>query len=277
MSSQHDEIKIGVESIVRALVDDVGVRAAANSSYEVLKSNPLYTSLVSEELFRLSFFQQRIVESLGKGWELLIALVAQRRLGYAVAGYKIRGNVRSGRLKRIRQVIGKLQLNSYKEEGEKERPDWEKELAYVLAGKGELLPVIVDCGVYAKNKRGNERYVFELEAPLPNSDQTKVSKEKILKLYAMEPVQVDGAYYALPYNPYGRKENYAWSFPSRWFNMKEDEVVLIGDEFWEKVGGKGTYQSFINAVNEIGKDYRDRIYREFLGIEPPSSGDDARL
>ena len=51
--------------------------------------------------------------------------------------------------------------------------------------------------------------------------------------------------------------------------MKEDEVVLIGNEFWEKIGGLGTYQSFIEAVNEIGKEYRDSIYREFLGIEPP--------
>jgi len=51
--------------------------------------------------------------------------------------------------------------------------------------------------------------------------------------------------------------------------MKEDEVVLIGDEFWEKIGGVGTYQAFIHAVNEIGMGYQERIYREFLGMEPP--------
>ena len=51
--------------------------------------------------------------------------------------------------------------------------------------------------------------------------------------------------------------------------MKEDEVVLIGNEFWEKVGGLGTYQAFLSAVNEIGQEYKNRIYREFLGIEPP--------
>jgi hypothetical protein len=51
--------------------------------------------------------------------------------------------------------------------------------------------------------------------------------------------------------------------------MKKDGVVLIGNEFWEKIGGRGTYQSFIDAVNEIGLGYRDRIYRDFLGIEPP--------
>ena len=47
------------------------------------------------------------------------------------------------------------------------------------------------------------------------------------------------------------------------------EVTLIGDEFWDKIGGRGTYKSFIAAVNEIGPKYRERIYREFLGIEPP--------
>lgn len=112
---------------------------------------------------------------------------------------------------------------------------------------------------------------------MPNSDQSKVSKEKLLKLYSMEPLQIDGTYFALPYNPFKTKENYSWSFPKRWFNMKEDKVVLIGDEFWEKIGGMGTYQSFIDAVNEIGKGYRDRIYREFLGIEPPTASGEVKL
>jgi hypothetical protein len=85
----------------------------------------------------------------------------------------------------------------------------------------------------------------------------------------MEPCLIEGAYFALPYNPYEQKEKYSWSFPARWFNMQEDEVILIGDEFWEKIGGIGTYQTFINAVNELGQKYKTRIYREFLGIEPP--------
>lgn len=83
--------------------------------------------------------------------------------------------------------------------------------------------------------------------------------------------------YALPYNPYGTKENYTWSYPGRWFNMREDPVVLIGDEFWEKIGGLGTYQAFIEAVNEIGKEYKERIYRDYLGIEPPPDAEDAML
>jgi hypothetical protein len=90
----------------------------------------------------------------------------------------------------------------------------------------------------------------------------------------MEPAQIDYAYYALPYNPYGKREKYNWGFPNRWFNMREDEAVLIGDEFWERIGGAGTYRAFIDAVSEIGKEYKERIYREYLGIEPPSDAID---
>jgi hypothetical protein len=140
----------------------------------------------------------------------------------------------------------------------------------VQQGSGEEIPVTVVCDVYAEDTTTQKKYAFELKAPLPNSDQTKVSKEKLLKLYSMDPPQVDGAFYALPYNPYGKRENYNWSFPARWFDMRRDKVVLIGNEFWEKIGGLGTYQAFIDAVNEIGEGYRDRIYREFLGIEPPT-------
>ena len=86
----------------------------------------------------------------------------------------------------------------------------------------------------------------------------------------MNPPQVTGAFFALPYNPYGKRENYAWTFPAHWFDMKKDKVVLIGDEFWDLIGGTGTYQFFIIEINELGEEYRDRIYREYLEIEPPA-------
>jgi Type II restriction endonuclease, TdeIII len=159
------------------------------------------------------------------------------------------------------------------EHGEKGKkrvtPNWDAELAYILAGDGADVPVTVICDVYAESIKTGKRYSFEVKAPLPNSDQTKVSKQKIFKLYSMQPRLIDEAYYALPHNPFGKREKYSWSFPARWFDMRKDKVVLIGDEFWELMGGLGTYQAFIAAINELGKHYRDRIYREYLMIEPP--------
>jgi len=232
---------------------------------------PLYAALVPDEIFKGSHFERRFVTPFGSAWEKLAVAAATAGLGFGVSGHMITGTVREERLRRITEILNQLEHNSHGAEARR-RPDWPTELAYVLEGEGEPIPCSVNCDVYVEDRRiANDikKYSFELKAPLPNSDQTKVSKEKILKLYAMEPCQITDSYYALPYNPYGRRQDYGWSFPMRWFNMLADPVVLIGDEFWEKVGGTGTYQSMITAVNEIGPGYRERIYREFLGIEPP--------
>lgn len=206
-------------------------------------------------------------ENIRRIWEELAIVAARSGLGQVERRRKIFGTVKMGRPKRIAHVLCELGYTGRGQEPKK--PDWDAELSYILKGKGEPIPVQIVCDVYAANPATNQRYAFELKAPLPNSDITKVSKEKILKLYSMDPPQVDGAYFALPYNPYGVREKYDWSFPARWFDMKKDLVVLIGDEFWDKIGGLGTYQTFIAAVNEIGRDYKNRIYREYLGMEPP--------
>jgi Type II restriction endonuclease, TdeIII len=278
MSNKNDEMKEAIQSVIRVMMDRVMENVLVKDPFieeEHRAKRPLYAALVPDEIFKGSHFERRFVTPFGRAWEALAVAAANKGLGYGIAGHSIIGTVKSERLKRITEVLNTLE---HAEKGKKKtKPDWDSELAYILAGGGEPIPVTVVCDVYAEDITNNRKYAFELKAPLPNSDQTKVSKEKILKLYSMEPRQVDGAYYALPYNPYGRREDYAWSFPARWFNMKEDEVVLIGDDFWEKIGGPGTYQSFINAINEIGKGYRDRIYREFLGIEPPDNIDEAQL
>lgn len=263
-------MKAAIQSVIKAMMDRVMHKVLVEDPFvkEKLQADkPLYTALVPDEIFKGSHFERRFVTPFGGVWEKLAVVAATEGLGHGEQGFAITGKVNKERLRRIQEVLNRLE---HPENGKRIKPDWEEELKYVLEGESDkLIPTTVICDVYAVDKKANKKYAFELKAPLPNSDQTKVSKEKILKLYAMEPLLVDGAYYALPYNPYGKREDYAWAFPARWFDMKKDEVVLIGTEFWEKIGGTGTYQAFIDAVNEIGKEYKDRIYREFLGMEPP--------
>ena len=271
-------MKLAIQKVIQNLMDSVMEKVLYSDPFveeDHHSKKPLYAALVPDEIFKGSHFERRFVTPFGKVWEQLAVVAATSGLGYGVMGHRINGVVRAERLQRIAEVLNRLEhsQNGYK----KVKPDWITELQYIKEGNGELIPVSVVCDVYAEDKVNNKRYAFELKAPLPNSDQTKVSKEKILKLYCMEPLQVDGAYYALPYNPYGKRENYSWSFPARWFNMKNDEVVLIGNDFWDKIGGTGTYNAFISAVNEIGAEYKERIYREYLGIEPPADFDSLKL
>lgn len=269
--TKKQEMKEAIQTVIKLMMERVMNKVLIEDPFvkeEHKAKRPLYAALVPDEIFKGSHFERRFVTPFGDVWEKLAIVAANKGLGYGEKGHTITGKINAERLRRIQEVLNNLE---HSKKGTKRiRPDWDNETKYILEGKStEIIPVTVICDVYAEDKKNRKKYVFELKAPLPNSDQTKVSKEKMLKLYSMEPCQIDGAYYALPYNPFGTRENYSWSFPARWFDMKNDKVVLIGDEFWEKIGGLGTYKAFIEAINEIGEGYKNRIYREFLGIEPP--------
>jgi len=276
--SDKEQLKKAIQAVIAAMMERKLRRIFEEDPFDAEEhrlTKPLYAALVPMEIFKGSHFERRFVTSFGSVWEDLALVAAKSALGFSEKGYKITGVVKQERLRRIAEILNRLEFASKGKA--RARPDWDTELSYILAGGGPDVAVSVICDVFAKNTTTNERFAFEVKAPLPNSDQTKVSKEKMLKLYAMEPCQIDGAYYALPYNPYGKREDYAWSFPARWFNMRKDAVVLIGDDFWEKIGGPGTYKTFVDAVNEMGEMYRDRIYREYLGIEPPASAASQQL
>lgn len=254
----------------RVLVEDPFVKETHHAN------KPLYAALVPDEIFKGSHFERRFITPFGGVWEKLAVVAAQRAHGHCEKGCAITGTVGNERLRRIQEVLNTLEHGQVG--GIKQRPDWNTELAYVMAGEGQPIPVTVVCDIFVDSQTLRKRYAFELKGPLPNSDQTKVSKEKIFKLLAMSPTKVDGAFYALPYNPYGaKKADYQWKFPMRWFDMQKDPCVLVGDEFWDFIGGAGTYAQFIRQVNLLGKTYRERIYREYLGIEPPGTADDYLL
>ncbi len=277
--SKQNRMKKEIQVVIKELMDSVMNRVLVEDPFIVENhraKKPLYAALVPNEIFKGSHFERRFVTPFGNVWEKLAVVAANAGIGYGEMQHTITGTVNAERLRRITETLNKLDYG--KKKNKRIKPNWKKELVYILKGKSKkLLPTNVICDVYAEDTGNDIKYVFELKAPLPNSDQTKVSKEKILKLYCMEPPQVNEAFFALPYNPYGRRQDYAWSFPEKWFNMKEDEVVLIGEEFWEKIGGTGTYRAFIEAVNEIGQEYKERVYREFLGIEPPVDAYKGRL
>jgi hypothetical protein len=276
--NKQERVALAIKEVVSKMMDRVMENVLVNDPFVKEKhhaSKPLYAALVPDEIFKGSHFERRFVTPFGGVWEKLAQVVAIEAHGNCSMGHTIIGNIGAESLRRIQEVLNKLEHNVKGKD--KAKPDWKTELEYVRQGGGEPIPVSVTCDIFIHSETTNKKYAFELKAPLPNSDQTKVSKEKMFKLLAMNPPQVDYAFYALAYNPYGKKEDYKWGFPMRWFNMQQDESVLIGDEFWELIGGKGTYSNFIKEVNLLGKGYRERIYREFLQIEPPVNFEDNLL
>ncbi|MCG3205529.1 MAG: hypothetical protein KCHDKBKB_02251 [Elusimicrobia bacterium] len=277
--AQQEEIKKAVQQVVRNLMERVMENTLKKDPFIVEEhrmKKPLYAVLVPDEIFKGSHFERKFVTPFGKVWEGMAFSVAKVSLGFAEMSKSITGMVKKERLRRISEVLATLE-HSTKKGTERVRPNWDNEIAYIMEGMGHDVPTTVICDLYAEDKAKRKKYAFEIKAPLPNSDQTKVSKEKILKLYCMEEKPVDQAFFALPYNPFGTREKYNWSFPFRWFDMRNDKAVLIGNDFWDLLGGEGTYKALGSALNEIGKEYKEIIYREYLQIIPPESSKEFSL
>lgn len=267
---KQERINLAIKNVVTDLMDRVMAKVTVGDPFikeDHRRKKPLYAALVPDEIFKGSHFERRFVTPFGRVWEQLAEVVAKEYHGDCRMGHRITGMVGKESLRRIQEVLAKLEHPGKGKQ--RTKPDWKTEVAYIRTGGGEPIPADVVCDIFIESAETGLKYAFELKGPLPNSDQTKVSKEKMLKLLAMSPAKLDHAFYALPYNPYGKKEDYSWSFPARWFDMRNDPSVLIGGEFWDLIGGAGTYANFIQEVNSLGKEYRERIYAEYLGMDIP--------
>ncbi len=214
---------------------------------------PLHFALVPPAIWKGSKFERSFSTSLGNVWEKAAIEASLGVRDWAQQGYVYEAEIHSNQLHVIHRILGDLEAG-------RRKPDWDAEMAEVLAAaSGPTEPCHVTCDVAIGNSesdRASHEY-FEIKSPKPNSDQTKVSKEKMLKLTAIE--RRECQFYALPFNPYGPRSAYAWGLPMRWFDMKRDRVVLVGSEFWERLGGPGTWDDLLAIARREGEKYRDQI------------------
>lgn len=219
---------------------------------------PFHHALVPAAVWKGSKFERSFTTSLGNTWEVAAVVIGRGVRGWVEQGHSYSGTIHTAQLHVIQSILNDLETRN-------RRPDWETEIGEVFAaaaGPTEPCHVTADVAVgdSAADQRTHE--FFEVKAPLPNSDQTKVSKEKIFKLTAME--RRECAFFALPFNPFGTRADYKHPFPMRWFDMRTDRVVLIGAEFWDRLGGPGTWDEMLEVAEEVGADLRQRIIDEYL-------------
>ena len=175
--SNEQEMKIAIQSVIKSMMDRIMHKVLIEDPFikeDHKAEKPLYAALVPDEIFKGSHFERRFVTPFGSVWEKLAIVAANKGLGYGEQGVSIKGQINSERLRRIQEVLNNLEHSG--RGAEKVRPDWKKELKKILEGKSKkLIPTTVICDVYVEDKKNNKKYAFELKAPLPNSDQTKVT------------------------------------------------------------------------------------------------------
>jgi Type II restriction endonuclease, TdeIII len=256
--NKQERVALAIKEVVSKMMDRVMENVLVNDPFVKEThhaSKPLYAALVPDEIFKGSHFERRFVTPFGGVWEKLAQVVAIEAHGNCTMGHTVNGTVGTESLRRIQEVLNRLEHTK----GE-EKSDFKTDLAYIKKGKGMPIPVSIKCDIFIENEANNVKYAIEFDKMPSDNFQIRASKEKMFKLLAMNPPQVDFAFYAVPYNA---KE----TFLTKWFDIQEDKSVLIGDDFWNLIGGEGVYDEIMKEINLFGEVSKKRIFKEYLEVE----------
>ncbi len=229
-------------------------RAIQRLSNERTRS-PFHEALLSEEAIFWSRFERSFSSSFG-------ARVIQRlsKIAALVGGASQAETLRqstfslsASQLQGIEAHISDLRLPG-------RQVGWEKDIAYLreIPRSGPVRQVRVISDVWWV--KDGVQHFMSIKTVKPNIDQTVEAKRDLVKLTLHDPaVRV---FFGLYYNPYGSKRSdYAWAPPQRIFDFQHDSVVLIGQDYWDTLGGAGFYDEVLAIAEEVGKKTRPLLQR----------------
>lgn len=129
---------------------------------------------------------------------------------------------------------------------------------------GEMVkvkPTKVDVKLIAKN---DDIVLFDLKTAKPNAGGFKEFKRTLLEwtaaILSVNPTANIQTMIAIPYNPYDPKPYSRWTMRGM---LDLDYEIKVGEEFWDFLGGQGTYQPLLDIFERIGVELRDEINEYF--------------
>src|SRR3972149_10635598 len=111
-------------------------------------------------------------------------------------------------------------------------------------------------------RRGKEEFYFEIKTVKPNIDVFEKSKTKLLEWVARRRKHIK-VFLAFPYNPY-YPEPYSRFTETGMMDYPND--FLIGEEYWDFIGGKNTFQELLKTFDIVGKEFKERLTDKFKQI-----------
>ncbi len=227
-------------------------------------SMPFHFRLLGKDRMALFSFIQSVNTMLGTSiFEQVGKMIAEPRAKRAIGQYKeFEGFISSEAVLKIDSIMRDLRSVS-------RTPDKEKETKEVLAvaDKGDMgkkLKKRVDLFVEMKDET---EYYFEIKTAKPNINEFTGIKKQMLDWIAMRGSEKPRAkvktIVAIPYNPYEPKPYERWTLQGL-FDLKEE--VLVGVEFWDLLGGVGTYEDLLKVFEEAGLELYNEIDKKMKGL-----------
>ena len=234
------------------------IEAKLNSYGRETTSMPFLARLIqdSEKIAAYSFIHS-MATTLGMSiYEDVSVIIASENSEECFRNYGVGGVLSKEQKSTINNIVAKLR-NSELE------ADIESEKQKILAASSEN-------GEFQKSgniadfymKRNSKEYLFEIKTVKPNIDVFEKSKTKLLEWVARRRKDVN-VYLAFPYNPYHPKPYHRFTEVGM---MDAPNDFLVGDEYWDFIGGKNTFPELLATFDEVGKEFKEKLNLKFKEI-----------
>lgn len=260
----NQETVVKIEKILCDMMDKIIRRRTIIEPFnelEIATNNPFGYRLVPMEIWKGSKFERSFVTSMGqRAFEQLSKVIAEGTGAISQNGYARDITINTWRKEKVDELLSSQRISHL-------IPSWDSEIEEILSlqnNRFENIRVLFD--LYIKRPDGQEEF-YSMKTVKPNLDQTEIAKKTMLYMKSCN--ENSEVYFALPFNPAGEGNSYrtAHSIPYKIFNMDEDDSVLIGSAFWNKVGAnENTYGQLLQIFERVGQNYSRVIRKDYLGL-----------
>ena len=224
------------------------------------KAKPFHTRLLGEKRMALFSFIHSLNTTFGTSiYEPVAILLAESKFKAVGTQIKSGAKISAGAYSEIQKIMDELTTK-------KRSPDKESEISRIRSvcqqGKmNSVKPTLVD--VYLESDQ-NEIYLFDIKTAKPNKGNFKEFKRTLLEWSATvlseNPQAKINTLIAIPYNPYEPKPYSRWT-KGTVLDLKKE--LMVAAEFWDFLGGKGSYEGLLDCFERVGIEMREEIDTHF--------------
>lgn len=239
------------------------IKACLRSKFKKYKPEsynmPFHYRLLGKDRMALYLFIQSLNTTFGSSiFEPVAVTIAKNHFVKAQSQYVVGNTISEDCQQCIQSIMNNLTIG--------ESPNKVKELTELrkVASKGSVNTLkTVKVDLFLENKEG-EQFMFDLKTAKPHISNFKYFKRTLLEwagiaLTLNNDIKVS-TLIAIPYNPYEPDPYQRWTIKG----MLDDKYELkVADEFWDFLGGKGTYNDLLECFEKAGIELRPEIDKYF--------------
>ncbi|MBI3913181.1 MAG: TdeIII family type II restriction endonuclease [Chloroflexi bacterium] len=225
---------------------------------------PFHVRLLGKDRMAVFSFVQSINTTIGQDiFEPIAVIVARPRFRQAISQYKkFNDTISADAQYVIQQLMNDLTTARI-------APNKEDETKRILAvvRSGEIQKIKRPrIDLFLESKNGIEYYI-DMKTAKPNAPQFVAFKRTLLEWVGIrgvvDPEVEIRTMLAIPYNPYEPEPYQRWTLQGL-FDLKNE--ILVAVEFWDFLGGTGTYEELLDVFEKVGIALRPEIDAKFAKL-----------